>query len=84
MNFNNLLFTVLEEVGISTTSSTSTQLSRLHTVRGTLVNSIHKDDDDDVFYRVADVTLQRIRNEDVLVAHKIEHPTAKRPKTGVH
>jgi hypothetical protein len=66
----------------SATSSTSTQLSRLHTVRGSLVNTIHKDDDDDVFYRVTDVTLQRIRNEDVLVAHRIEHPTAKRPKTG--
>jgi hypothetical protein len=35
----------------------STQRNRLHTVRNVLVISIHKDDDDDVFYRVADVTL---------------------------
>jgi hypothetical protein len=48
------------------------------------VNSIHKDDDDDVFYRVTDVALQRIRNEDVLVAHRIEHSTDKRPKTELH
>jgi hypothetical protein len=60
----------------------STDRSRLHAVRTVLVDSLHKDDDDDVFYRVTDVTLERIRNEEVLIAHRIEQPTSKRPRGG--